>query len=198
MTIFQNMKVLIKKILDKGRNRRTGTNCCSLKISIHVVLLSYKWHLCLNLKKPFHHSLPPKILFFYNFNTIPLVAACWCFYPNEILYTAKQYKLKPVDKTTLFSSASRSRHQGGDAVKRNKQHLCQPNLWFKVPTWLISHTLSVKPFLSLALCKTDDAPTPHIHQLFSCNQHLIDILSTVFALWGCSVRQVIGEITLNI
>lgn len=113
------------------------------------MLLSYKWHLCLNLKKPFHHSLPLKILFFYNFNTIPLVAASWCFYPNEILYTAKQYKLKPVDKTALFSSASGSCHQGGDAVNRNKQHLCQPDLWFKVPTWLISHTLSVKPFLSL-------------------------------------------------
>lgn len=115
------------------------------------MLLSYKWHLCLNLKKPFHHSLPLKILFFYNFNTIPLVAACWCFYPTEILYTAKQYKLKPVDKTALFSSASGSRHQGGNAVKRNKQHLCQPDLWFKVPTWLISRTLSVKPFLSLSL-----------------------------------------------
>lgn len=78
------------------------------------------------------------------------MAACWCFYPNEILYTAKQYKLKPVDKTGLFSSASGSRHQGGDAVNRNKQHLCQPDLWFKVPTWLISNTLSVKPFLSLS------------------------------------------------
>lgn len=159
------------------------------------MLLSYKWHLCLNLKKPFHHSLSLKILFFYNFNTIPLVAASWCFYPNEILYTAKQYKLKPVDKTALFSSASGSCHQGGDAVNRNKQHLCQPDLWFKVPTWLISHICLSNLF---SLCKTDDAPTPHIHQLFSCNQHLIDILSTVFALWGCSVRQVIGEITLNI
>lgn len=115
------------------------------------MLLSCKWHLCLNLKKLFHHSLPLNILFFYNFNTIPLVAACWCFYPNAILYTAKQYKLTPVDKTGLFSSATGSRHQGGDAVNRNKQHLCQPDLWFKVPTWLISHTLSVKPFLSLFL-----------------------------------------------
>lgn len=89
-----------------------------------------------------------------------------------------------------------------EVATREEMPLTETSSTFVNPTCDLRCQHDSYPTLCLSnlfsLCKTDDAPTPHIHQLFSCNQHLIDILSTVFALWGCSVRQVIGEITLNI